>query len=74
MTKTTTRAIALFAALALLSACEPTKPTPVKAKELVEKMQFLRHPNGHCIGVIEFVTYSGYMGTSITHVPCSVVK
>jgi hypothetical protein len=53
----------------VLSACGPRIPSDDELRSDLSAMTFTRHPNGLCFGVVTFMTYMGYRGVSITHVP-----
>lgn len=51
-------------------ACERVmQPKTEAAIDAVQKMVFVRHPSGLCIGAVKSVTYYGYTVYSLTVVP-----
>lgn len=64
----------LVIACLVTTACAPHSPDAYRGGEYVNNLVFVRHANGQCFGVVEFTTYAGYLGTSITAVPTELCK
>lgn len=68
--------ITLLLALVLLSiACsQPSAPSVESSAGTVRAMQFVKHPNGACFGIVEYAMYGFYKGVAITYVPIELCR